>query len=328
MVQWKRFLCGALAATMLVSVMPGTTAMATEVSTETESTIPCEGKCFVTFLDEDGNVIETQQVDKGSSAIAPSLTKEGYSLSWTKSFADVEIDMITQAVWTKKSYTVTYMDGDTIAKVQTVKYGESATAPVITKTGYTLSWDKTADNVTENTVIQAIWNPTEYKITYVTNGATNDWRNVPTYRFGQQTTLYKATLAGYTFDGWYTNSAFTGNPVEYLPTTAVGDKILYAKMTKVSLAKAKITKAKLDSSKTYATIKWKTVKGATKYKVEVSTSKKFKKVVKSYTSKRNMVRIKKLNKKKTYYVRIKTYKKDSTGKQVVASTSAVKKLKK
>lgn len=45
---------------------------------------------------------------------------------------------------------------------------------------------------------------------------------------GDTLTLYEPTRTGYTFDGWYKNKEFTGNPVEEL-TYSAGNTMLYAK---------------------------------------------------------------------------------------------------
>ena len=64
-------------------------------------------------------------------------------------------------------YTVTFMDGTTTVDTQTVTKGESATAPNLTKTGYTLSWDTDFSNVTSDLIVNAIWTAntnTPYKV--------------------------------------------------------------------------------------------------------------------------------------------------------------------
>ena len=58
------------------------------------------------------------------------------------------------------------------------------------------------------------------------------------------------------------------------------------------------------------TVKWKKVSGVTGYEVQYSTDKKFKKGVKKVTVKKGATTsttIKKLTKKKTYYVKVRAY---------------------
>lgn len=73
-------------------------------------------------------------------------------------------------------------------------------------------------------------------------------------------------------------------------------------------------------------IKYKKVAGADGYEISYSTNKKFKKSVMKKTSSKTSYTIKKLKKKKVYYVRVRAYKKDSTGKLVYGKYSSVKKV--
>ncbi len=57
-------------------------------------------KHSVVFKDGD-EIVETQIVEDKKSAVAPSLIKEGYTLSWDKSFEEVTSDLEVNAIWTK-----------------------------------------------------------------------------------------------------------------------------------------------------------------------------------------------------------------------------------
>ena len=57
-------------------------------------------KHSVVFKDGD-EIVETQIVENKKSAVAPSLIKEGYTLSWDKSFEEVTSDLEVNAIWTK-----------------------------------------------------------------------------------------------------------------------------------------------------------------------------------------------------------------------------------
>mgnify|MGYP000011565227 FL=1 len=73
-------------------------------------------------------------------------------------------------------------------------------------------------------------------------------------------------------------------------------------------------------------IKLKKIKGATGYKIQYSTNKKFKKKVRTIKTKKTTYKIKKLKKGKTYYIRYKAYKNSSEG-QVSTDWSKTKKIK-
>ena len=101
---------------------------------------------------------------------------------------------------------------------------------------------------------------------------------------------------------------------------------LYAKWEKIKVNKTELTSAKNNKSKQIA-LKYKKVSGAKGYEISYSTDKKFKKSVTKKTTSKTSYTIKNLKKGKTYYVRVRAYKKDSAGKKVYSKYSNVKKLK-
>ena len=68
-----------------------------------------------------------------------------------------------------------------------------------------------------------------YDITYNLNDGTNHVDNLATYIEGTGLTLKNPTRMGYTFRGWFDNSAFTGTRITQISTTDTGNKVLYAK---------------------------------------------------------------------------------------------------
>ena len=115
------------------------------------------------------------------------------------------------------------------------------------------------------------------------------------------------------------------NPTPSQPTTAAPATTTPAKVTvkKTTLKSAKNAKGKK------LVVKWKKNTAGNGYQIQYSTSKKFAKGNKTKTISKNKTTsytIKKLKKKKTYYVRIRTYKKVS-GKTYYSGWSSVKKVK-
>ena len=115
------------------------------------------------------------------------------------------------------------------------------------------------------------------------------------------------------------------NPTPSQPTTAAPATTTPAKVTvkKTTLKSAKNAKGKK------LVVKWKKNTAGNGYQIQYSTSKKFAKGNKTETISKNKTTsytIKKLKKKKTYYVRIRTYKKVS-GKTYYSGWSSVKKVK-
>ncbi|HCG85565.1 MAG TPA: hypothetical protein DEW33_03585 [Lachnospiraceae bacterium] len=92
-------------------------------------------------------------------------------------------------------------------------------------------WDF-SDRVTDNLKLEAHWNKV-YQVTMQTNGGTiAPGKEIKSYTGGKSLTLPGAadiTRGGYTFEGWYEDSGFSGSPVTEISSTDTGDKIFYAK---------------------------------------------------------------------------------------------------
>lgn len=125
----------------------------------------------------------------------------------------------------------------------------------------------------------------------------------------------------YTFKGWY-----LGTTAYDFAAPVTADLTITAKWAKVSVSKAKLSSAKNSKKKTLV-VKAKKTSGAAGYEYIIATDKKFKKNVKKSTTTKTSVRFKKLKKGKTYYVKVRAYKKDSANSKVYGSYSAVKKVK-
>lgn len=104
-------------------------------------------------------------------------------------------------------------------------------------------------------------------------------------------------------------------------TSAVSVAPVNVKAVKVSKVKGLTVK----KSGKKATLKWKKLSGVKGYKVQYSTSKKFKSA-KTVVVKKNTKKLTGLKKNKTYYFRVRAYK-SSSGKTYYGSWSAVKKVK-
>ena len=127
----------------------------------------------------------------------------------------------------------------------------------------------------------------------------------------------------YTFAGWYTDSKLT--KAWDFNTKIKSGKTLYAKWKKISLKKAVISKVQnVSGKKIKVTVK--KVSGADGYQIQYSTKSNMKSA-KTVTSSKTTTTISKLSKGKKYYVRVKAYKKDSTGKKVAGKWSKVKNFK-
>ena len=148
-------------------------------------------KYTVTFVDDDGKVLNTQQVEYGKSATAPNApSKEGnaehaYSFTgWDTDFSCVTSDITVKAVYSAEAnkYTVTFVNDDgTVLDTQQVEYGKSAVAPSSpikensAEYVYTFkSWDTDFSYVTSDITVKAIYSSTvnKYTVTFVNDDGT------------------------------------------------------------------------------------------------------------------------------------------------------------
>ncbi len=177
---------------------------------------------------------------------------------------------------------------------------------------------------TGNKTLYAKWTMNKYTIQYNLNGGTNKQSNPKSYNVTTNTiTLKNPTRKGYTFNGWYSQSTYK-TKVTQIAKGSTGNKTLYAKWTKVSVAKAKtptLTNVKGKKLK----ITYKATTGAKGYQIQYSTKKNFSKATsKNLTGKSTTYT---LIKGKTYHVRVRAYKLDSTGSKVYGKWSTVKSKK-
>ena len=84
----------------------------------------------------------------------------------------------------------------------------------------------------ESTTFYAIWTKSSYTVTLNTNSGTINAGNVTSYTYGTGVTLpTNVTRSGYTFNGWYASSDFSGSVVTSIGSTETGNKTYWAKWT-------------------------------------------------------------------------------------------------
>ena len=211
---------------------------------------------------------------------------------------------------------VVWKSGNT--KVATVNNSGNVTAKAPGRTKITVT-------SAENSSYQVSCTVTvPYNIIYKLNKGKNNASNPSTY-YGKKITLKNPSRKGYAFAGWYTDAKLKKR-IKAIESNAKCDYTLYAKWTKVNVAKVSITSAKNSKSKQIL-LKYKKISGIKGYEISYSTDKKFKKAVTKKSTAKTSYTVSKLKKGKTYYVRIRAYKVDSTGKKVYGKYSSVKKIK-
>lgn len=187
----------------------------------------------VVFMDGDQQIGDKQIITYGNAATAPTTpTKEGYTFKgWDKEFSNVTSDLVVNAVWELKKFTVFFMDKyNLVIKEEIVEYGNAATAPADpSQLGYTFKgWDKDFSNVTSDMTVNAVYEAINYTITYYDGDTVLDLEPA-TYTVEQDITYPTYNKQGYLFIGWYTASDFAGDPVTGFSKGKTGNVVLYAK---------------------------------------------------------------------------------------------------
>ena len=156
----------------------------------------------------------------------------------------VYIDNVTAYSLYKGDVLDVYYSNDSVVTNEVVKLNQLISDANPTKLGYTSDgwyrnssftpeseWVFEEDTVYEITWLYIKWVLNDYTISYTLNGGTNG-SNPTSYTVETDTiTLDPATKTGYTFDGWYNNSEFTGDAVTSIPKGSTGNITLYAKFT-------------------------------------------------------------------------------------------------
>ncbi len=142
----------------------------------------------ITFADTGDTIIDPITGDYGSPVTAeiPTPEKKGYTFAGWNAQIPATMpaeDMTITALWTKNTYSVTFVDYDgSIISSATYLYEEEITAPALpTEDGYTYKWDKEvpAKMTDENITITAVRTANEYDVVFDANtGAWADGSSV------------------------------------------------------------------------------------------------------------------------------------------------------
>lgn len=221
-----------------------------------------QGDTYSIIYNLDGGTNDEGNLDTYTYGIGLTLnnpTKDGFSFDGWFDNSDLIGTEITEisdtdtgdktlyAKWVVSVYTITYyLNGgeNDPANVDTYTTGEGLILAAPSKSGYDFKgWyinptfsgsKKTVIGISETGEISlyAKWAATiTYPITYHLNGGINNENNPIFFTYGLGLVLSEPNKTGYTFDGWFDNSDFSGSKITEISTTASGDKILFAKWT-------------------------------------------------------------------------------------------------
>ena len=110
--------------------------------------------------------------------------------------------LVLKRYYARNTFDLTFVNGeqrDTEAK----RWGAAIVAPALTRTGYTLSWDKTIPETmpTEDSTFTAVWTVRQYTVTFDTDGGTEIAPITQDYGTAIAAPA-DPTRTGYTFSGW------------------------------------------------------------------------------------------------------------------------------
>lgn len=223
------------------------------------------------------------------------------------------------------TFQVIFKDGTVIKSTQTVESGAAAAAPILSKPGYTLSWDKGFTNINKDTVVNAVWTANKYIVTFDQNGGNVKTKSKTITYASVYGTLPSPTKRNYTFAGWYTEKTGGTKITSVSTVSTIQAQTLYARWSNVTVKQAAIKKLTIPSTgKIKVAIN--KVSGAAGYEVRYADNSKFKNAKKAFPASSN-VTLKNLKKGKTYYVKVRAYKKDSAGNLVYGKYSGVKRIR-
>ena len=219
-----------------------TIAEVTGDATYTATFTATKNKYLVTFKDEDGTILQSEEVEYGVTPTAPANPTKAATAEWTYTFAgwDKEIISVAEATTytatytaTKNSYTVTWKneDGSVIAS-ETLEYGTTPAHADINKEStaeytYTFTgWTPQITAVTGDAVYTATFDSTvnQYTVTFYWENGTTILRQMQ-LSYGELPTISVIPARNadnqcsyYSFAGWEPEIApVTGN-ASYIPT--------------------------------------------------------------------------------------------------------------
>lgn len=238
-----------------------------------------------------------------SDMTLPSTTSNGAEITWESSN---EAIIASNGKVNRPSY----KDGDavvTLTATITAKSSDKAIRDQIRRKSFEITVEKRDQD--------------KFTVTFNSKGGSTVKKQTVTD--GQKAVKPKnPTKKGYTFAGW-----FNGSKAYNFNTAVTKNITLTAKWTKVTVKTPSKPTLKNNKGKKIA-VTIKKVSGAAGYQVTYSTDKKFgKKATKTADSKKNTLTLTKLAKGKTYFVKVKAYKKDSAGKKVYSNFSKVNSIK-
>ena len=167
---------------------------------------------------------------------------DNYSQTFAFSHRHTYIDTVIDPTCTNDGYTIhactngdyNYRDEITAATGHKWTEWEIVSQPTYTEKG---KESRNCDicGITESRDLEMLTPvPEVYNVILNTNGGTINSGNITNYTYGEGATLpTDVTKEGYVFGGWYDNEEYTGTAVTEITADETGNKMFYAKWTKI-----------------------------------------------------------------------------------------------
>lgn len=165
----------------------------------------------------------------------------------------------------------------------------------------------------------------DFQVKLNANGGKSEKSSIMVKNGNRYGSLPAPKRSKYTFKGWYTSKT-GGKKISASSLVSLqNNQTLYARWSKVTTAR--VSSIKLSNpKKRQMAVKIKSVKGAKGYQIQYAENASFKKGRKTSDTGKSNKKISKLKKGRTYYVKVKAYKKDSCGKKIYGKYCKVKKI--
>lgn len=156
-------------------------------------------------------------------------------VGWSKDLSSVNTNVTVSPVYkfVPETFEVTFMSEGEVIERTAVAYGGKATPSVMPSKPSTAEseylfagWDKPLDNITSDTVFNAVFWETvrKYTVTYVSAGKVATERKVA---YGDELPMQHVERAGYRFLGWYLDEDYSVKAQSH--SLVSSDLVLYAK---------------------------------------------------------------------------------------------------
>jgi uncharacterized repeat protein (TIGR02543 family) len=195
--------------------------------------------------------LEPLKVESGDTVSLPTPQREGYTFEgWFlddafESSASFLIlsnqDRTLYAKWDPIPYTLVFnTNGGSSVDAITEFFDTELDITLPEKAGYNFTgWFEdnqtflvpfTSTTMTLDKTLFAKWTPIEFNVSYTLNGGENNASNVLTYTIEDDLVNFLAPdKVGYSFLGWFENSAFEGNPITAINPNRLANVSLFAK---------------------------------------------------------------------------------------------------